>query len=493
MALNYTATRAFSLTILLPLAACTTTPAEVVQSQPVASEITGLPDKPNVLFIAIDDLRPDLGVYGHPVAYTPNIDRLAQQSLLFDNAFVSQAVCGPSRAALMTGLRPDTTGITSLKQPVSETLPSAVTMSQMFKNAGYETIGIGKVYHHSDDDMKGWTKRPEDVIYEDRRAERRSGTPKLSHRARPFEEMPDTVNVRVAQTELARLGGNENPFFMVVGIHRPHLPFNYTQDDWDRYEGKTIPGPINPEGQVGAPDYALVSYEIWNYDDTEAYGASKVMPKAKADELRRAYLASVTYADRLVGDLLATLENQGLADDTIVVLWSDHGWKIADHANWAKHSTANIDIRVPMMISVPGMPATGKRSEALVETVDLYPTLAQLTGLSTPGNLEGLSFVPLLQNPSLEWKDAAFTQYGRNVPGQGRATGHTVRTDDYRYTAWVIDKSRKVVDEELYDLRSDGDETRNVAGDAAYSSVLAEARRFYRDGWKGVRDRIASN
>ena len=486
------ATRIISLSIMLPLAACAATSGPVATSGGDMGPSTALSERPNVLFIAIDDLRPDLGVYGHPVAYTPNIDRLAETSLVFDNAFVSQAVCGPSRAALMTGLRPDTTGITTLKEPVSETAPNAVTLSQTFKNAGYESIGIGKIYHHADDDMEGWTKRPDDAIYEDRKAERRAGVPRLSHRARPFEEMPDTINVREAQVELERLGENQNPFFMAVGIHRPHLPFNYTQADWDLYDGKAIPGPINPEGQIDAPSYALVSYEIWNYDDTEAYQQSKVMPKNKADELRRAYLASVTYADRLVGDLLSTLDAQGLTDNTIVVLWSDHGWKIADHAAWAKHSTANIDIRIPMMIRTPGMAAKGQRSDAFVETVDLYPTLAELTGLGTPTNLEGLSFAPLLENPDRIWKNAAFTQFPRNIPGKGRGTGYTVRTDDYRYTAWVIDGTDQIVAEELYDLRNDGDETRNVARDAAYRSVLDQARRAYRGGWKSVRDQVAN-
>ena len=465
-----------------PVDSPATTPAR--QAQP-------LEGTPNVLFIAIDDLRPDIGVYGHPVAQTPHIDGFADSALLFENAFVSQAVCGPSRAALMTGLRPDTTGITTLNQPVSETVPEAVTMSQTFKAAGYESIGIGKIYHHADDDMEGWTDRPDDAIYEIRRADRRAGLERNSHKQfDDIEDMPDTMNVRDAQERMRRLGGTDDPFFMMVGIHRPHLPFNSTDEEWDALEGVAIPDPINPEGQQGAPDWALVSYEVWNYDDTPE---SAPMPTSKADELRRAYLASVAYADRLVGVLLQELEAQGLADDTIVVLWSDHGFKIADHGHFAKHSTSEIDIHVPMMIRVPGMAGNGERSDALVETVDLYPTLAELAGLPAPSNLEGLSLVPLLADPDREWKQAAFSQYGRNMRGHGRGTGYTTRTQNFRYTAWKTDDDGRLVAEELYDLANDPEESRNVAGDGAYRAQLEMHRALDASGWRGVRSAVSVN
>ena len=471
------------------LAGCAAQTSAETSAAPVAAVERGAP---NVLFIAIDDLRPDLGVYGHPVAHTPNMDAFAQTALLFDRAFVSQAVCGPSRAALMTGLRPDTTGIDTLNEPVSENAPNAVTMSQMFKNGGYESIGIGKIYHHADDDMEGWINRLTDHIYETRRADRRAGIDKLSNvRFDDIEEMPDTMNVRDAQVELERLGTSGDPFFMAVGIHRPHLPFNSGAEDWAQYEGTTIPGPINPQGQKGAPEWALVSYEVWNYEDTPEEAP---MPTAKADELRRAYLAAVTYADRMVGELLSDLEGQGLADNTIVVLWSDHGWKIADHNAWAKHSTADIDIKIPMMIRVPGTTTGGTRSGAFVEAVDIYPTLAELTGLPTPDNLEGLSFVPLLASPDRDWKEAAFSQYGRNMRsearGYGRGTGYTVRTETYRYTAWKREQNGETVAEELYDLTRDPNESTNVAQSAQYRDWLREARALDKRGWRGVRDNV---
>lgn len=467
------------------LVSCATASFGEVQNESHGASPQLATDPPNVLFIAIDDLRPDIGAYGHPVAHTPNIDALAQSALLFENAFVSQAVCGPSRAALMTGLRPDTTGIDTLHEPVSETVPDAVTMSQTFRRAGYQSIGIGKIYHHSDDDMEGWSDRPTDEIYEFRQSRRRAGLPRNSHmRFANIEDMPDTMNVRDAQERLRSLGQSRDPFFMMVGIHRPHLPFNSGEDDWARYDGEVIPGPINPEGQAGAPPWALVSYEIWNYDDTPE---SAPMPASQPNELRRAYLAAVSYADRLVGELLGELEAQGLADNTIIVLWSDHGFKIADHGHFAKHSNANIDIRVPLLVRVPGMETAGMRSSALVETVDIYPTLAELAGLAVPHDLEGLSFVPLLSNPQRSWKEAAFAQFPRSMRSFGRGTGYTVRTHRYRYTAWVVDETRELVAQELYDLAADPEESVNVAGEEAYADAQDYLEDLRQGGWQEVR------
>lgn len=447
--------------------------------------------KPNVLFILVDDLRPDLGIYGHPTAQTPNIDALGQSGLVFENAFVSQAVCGPSRAALMTGLRPDTSGIHDLKTPVEEALPDAVTMLDLFKRSGYGTYGYGKVYHHTDDDKDGWTLRVADQEKVEQRRKRKEGPPKVAvARAENGDELPDTINVAKAIEKLPELARNKQPFFMAVGIHRPHLPFVSPKKDWDRYTAKTVPAPINPEGQKGAPPWALVAYEVWNYPDTK--GFEPVMPKDKADELRWGYLAAVSYADDLVGNLMAELRRTGLDDNTIVVLWGDHGWKLGDHAKWSKHSTANIDIQIPLIIRAPGATKPGSRTKAIVETVDIYPTLAELAGLRTPADLEGLSMVPLIDKPNRGWKQAAFAQYARNAgltQGNGELMGYTVRTARYRYTGWV-DKNGKLIRSELYDLDKDPAESVNRADDAAYRSATAELENIRKGGWKPVRDRV---
>ncbi|WP_169816998.1 sulfatase [Paraurantiacibacter namhicola] len=478
------------------IAACTQDAGNAVASAPPPAEgsqwLVGLPDaapeRPNVLFIQIDDLRPDLGIYGHPTAQTPNMDALGRSGMVFDNGIVSQAVCGPSRAALMTGLRPDTTGITDLKTPVDEAVPNAVTMLDMFKGAGYETLGIGKIYHHADDDADGWTVREEDYEHILRRADRKAGIPRKAYdRAENRAELPDTLNVDMALDHMERLGDSGEPFFMAVGIHRPHLPFISPESDWARYSPSTVPEPVNRNGQEGAPPWALVAYEVWNYPETEDEKPN--MPEPVADELRWGYLAAVSFADSLVGDLLRKLEAEGLADNTIIVLWGDHGWKLGDHAAWAKHSTADLDIRVPIIINAPGVTRQGTRTNTVVETVDIYPTLAQLAGFTPPSNLEGDSLVPLLLNPDRNWKEAGFSQYGRNAgltEGNGKLMGRTVRTKRFRYTAWV-DKSGKVAAQELYDLSVDSDESVNRAGDPKYGSDIARLERVRLGGWKAQR------
>ncbi|KTE39781.1 hypothetical protein ATE62_08615 [Sphingopyxis sp. HIX] len=483
-------------TTCLALAACAVggvaaAPGPAAATEQAPAPAPGAKGKPNILFIMIDDLRPDLGIYGHPTAQTPNMDALGKSGLVFENAFVSQAVCGPSRAALMTGLRPDTTGIKDLETPVDKAVPDAVTLTELFKQAGYGTYGYGKIYHHTDDNPEGWTVRKPDMEKVIQRQKRKDGEEKVAvARAADGEELPDTINVNLALEQLPQLAKSGEPFFMAVGIHRPHLPFISPKSDWDRYTAATVPAPINPEGQKGAPPWALVAYEVWNYPDTKPFQPD--MPQNKADELRWGYLAAVSYADDLVGRLMAALKQQGLDDNTIVVLWGDHGWKLGDHAKWSKHSTANIDIHIPLIIRAPGETQAGTRSKAIVETVDIYPTLAELAGLGAPTNLEGLSMVPVLEKPDRAWKQAAFAQYGRNAgltEGNGALTGYTVRTDRYRYTGWV-DAAAKLVRAELYDLEQDPSESVNRADDPAYKSAAAELEAVRKGGWKPVRERV---
>ncbi len=460
--------------------------------QPAPAQASKPAKRPNILFIALDDLRPDIGAYGNPVAVTPNMDALAKSGMVFDRAYTQQAVCAPSRAALMTGLRPDTTGITTLQQPLDKTAPDAVTMIDLFKGAGYATLGYGKIYHHRDDDANGWTLRTQDQEYSVRQADRKAGKSRLAAEAVDSRDaLPDTMNVKMAMADMAKYARSGQPFMMMVGIHKPHLPFDSPKSDWARYQRDKVPPPVNPDGQKGAPPWALVAYEVWNYDDTKAFQPN--MPADKTQELRHAYLAAVSYADGLVGDLLAQLKAQGLEQDTIVVLWGDHGWKIGDHGKWAKHSNAELDIRIPVMIRVPGVTTAGARSTALVETVDLYPTLAELAGLKAPAALEGLSMRPLLADPQHTWKQAAFAQFGRNggtPEGTGPVDGRTVRTARYRYTAWVAKKGGKIVAQELYDLQKDPVEAINVATDPAYAVALKEHEAIRMGGWQKVRAEV---
>ena len=457
--------------------------------QPAYGQDAAQGQRPNVLLISIDDLRPDLGSYGHPLAVTPSLDQFARTSLSFDRAYVQQAICAASRAALMTGLRPDTTGIITLEQPVAETVPDVTTLNKLFKQNGYETISIGKIYHHRDDDAAGWSKDPYDVIYDFRRDRRARGIPNPPYDAWELaeEELPDARNIEHALLELERLSGQETPFFLAVGLHRPHLPFRAPASDWRLYDPATVPGPSSTSPAEGSPEWAVVSWEVWNYDGLPPQPGP--MPADDAEHLRHGYLATITYADRLVGRLLDQLTAMGRDEDTIVVVWSDHGFKLGDHGAWAKHSNVELDIHIPMMIRVPGMPSAGTRTEALVESVDIYPTLIELAGLSEPQALEGASLLPLIEDPARSWKEAAFAQYHRFV-NQQPAMGKTVRTQRYRYTAWVNRDTGRLLAQELYDHDVDPHETLNVAGDSRYRDVTARHERLRRDGWRPVRDRL---
>lgn len=452
--------------------------------------------KPNILFILVDDLRNDLGSYAHPTIHTPHMDKFAQSALVFDNAITQQPVCAPSRAALMTGLRPDTSGITTLEQPLDKTIPNVTTILDSFKSAGYDTLGYGKVYHHKDDDANGWTLRTKDAEFDFRRAERKAGNPHNAMGRFPDDvKLPDELNIEMAKNNLADYGqsGSKSgtPFFMAMGIHRPHLPFYANERDYAHYNDQDITNPVNPNGQKGAPPWAIASYEVYSYDDTPAEAP---MGEAKTRAMRMAYMASISLADRLVGDILGELKKQGLEDNTIVVLWSDHGWKLGDHAGWAKHSTVNMDIRIPMMIRVPGMTQGGSRTEAMVETVDLYPTLAELAGIAIQGETDGLSLRPLLAQPEQPWKEAAFSQQPRNVAGKGRLLGRTVRTQRYRYTAWMGDNGQgDIVAQELYDLVNDPNESVNLADKPAYQSQLQHLENLRQNGWQYVRNNIGQN
>lgn len=474
--------------LILSLGACAAADAPQATTQVTKQETVQPAKRPNVLFISIDDLRPDLGTYGHPISITPNMDSFAASGLLFERAYTSQAVCAPSRAALMTGLRPDTTGIQTLRQPIEETIPDAITMAHAFKNDGYETVSVGKIYHHHDDDKVAWSKPNFNIVKEVRAARRKMGDKDAFKMEDDPKLLPDVQNLNQAVKEMRRLDEKGKPFFLAVGFHKPHLPFYAPTDSWANYELGEIPDPVSRVPQKNAPDYALVSYEVWNYENTPT--KKQGMDEENADKLRHGYLAAVNYIDGLVGDLLGELEVLGLEDDTIVVLWSDHGFKLGDYGAWAKHSNAEMDIRIPMMIRVPGQTTPGTRTDALVETVDLYPTLAELAGVSTPNNLEGLSLTPLFANPDREWKQAAFAQFNRGKPDTGKL-GRTVRTERYRYTAWVNGKNGKIMDRELYDHEKDPNELVNVAGEKEYKDVVKEHEALREAGWTSVREAVA--
>ena len=458
----------------------------VLANTPLPSESSS---RPNVLFISIDDLRPDIGSYGHPVAKTPNLDNFAKSAILFEQAYTQQAVCGPSRAALLTGLRPSTTGIRRLDQTVSDTVPSVTTMNKLFKKNGYETVSVGKIYHHFKDDADGWSYPPFDFIYDFRKERKKRGLPK----GPPYmvwesdELMPDAINVAHAVNELNRLSEQDNPFFLAVGLHRPHLPFRAPKSDWDKYDPKLVPAPKTTKQQLGAPDWAVVAWEIWNYDNLPPKPGP--MPKSEGDKLRHGYLAAISFVDGLVGQLLEKVEALGLDKNTVVVVWGDHGFKLGDHGGWSKHSTVELDIHIPLIIRVPGMKAPGSRTKALVETVDIYPTLIDIAGLEQPQALEGVSLLPLIDQPDRSWKEAVFAQFPRYAKNQ-LLMGETVRTDRFRYTAWVGVRNGVILAQELYDHLEDPIEATNLANNKDFSNELARHETLRIEGWKKIQKKM---
>ncbi|MDG5749571.1 sulfatase [Qipengyuania sp. XHP0211] len=438
----------------------------------------------NFLVLMVDDLRPALGAYGDTTAISPNIDRFAETGMVFENAFVSMAICGPSRASLMTGMRPDTTAITNNGALVSD-IEGLVTMPDQFKKGRYHSESIGKVYHLSWDDYDGFTFRFRGAD---------------NARDIAVSQVDDETTLQdwevkeKAKERLALLKDSEKPFFMTVGFRRPHLPFAVPKSDWDRFSTDALTKPIKPEGQDGQIPWAFLTNEIFHYSDylsfkpTDWY-AKPNFPHEASNDLIRGYMASVTFVDRMIGEVLDYLDESGLSENTVVVLWGDHGYKLGDYGHWAKTSNANIDIRIPLIVRVPGQTKPGSRTRAIVETVDIFPTLSELADFEVRPELEGQSFEYVLDKPWTKWKDAAFAQYDRKH-ASGVYQGYTVRTAKYRYTAWL--KGDRVAAQELYDLGADPLEERNVSWNPNYAEIMAQMEQMRKNGWQDVRQRLRS-
>ncbi len=467
------------------LSGCVTrTPREV-------SEVSG----PNVLFIAVDDLRPQLGCYGNDAVISPNIDRLARQGLLFERAYCQQAICMASRASLMSGYRPDK-GEIYKDGPLYKHVPGALSLNKHFLANGYETVTIGKVYHHRSDEKEGWSREafhargawegrgylsPDSITHVreyDRahpNAPRGGMGPAFECPDVPDDAYLDGLSANRAIEELHQLQGR--PFFLAVGFSKPHLPFNAPKAYWDLYDEAAIELAPNPFVPQGAPREALTDWgELRGYHGMPKEGP---MPDELAHRLIHGYYACVSYTDAQIGRVLDELERLGLSENTIVVLWGDHGWKLGEHGMWCKHTNFEMDTHVPLIIRAPGMRTRGQRTKALTEFVDIYPTLCELAGLPLPQHLEGLSMVPLLHDPNRKWKRAAFSQYPR-----GSVMGYSMRTDRYRYTEWKDMKSGKVTACELYDHENDPQENTNVAQALANRALVKRLSRMLRRGYR---------
>ncbi len=456
----------------------------------IQCQLPGAAPRKNVLFIAVDDLRLQLGCYGQKQMISPNIDRLASEGLVFERAYCQQAVCSPSRISLLTGLRCETTKIYDLVRKKKDILPDIVSLPKHFRNNGYETISLGKIYHHNEDDPDAWSKPPvRFMVGSGYVTEEAKNLVKLNKETNPnagtkgpVTEAADVADNVYSDGKLADKAIEElqllkkKPFFLAVGFRKPHLPFTTPNKYWDMYDPQKLKLADNPFYPEGVTPYTMNNYgELRNYYN---------MPRGKErinDELARhlihGYYACVSFIDAQIGRIIDELDRLGLKDKTIIVLWGDHGWKLGEHDSWCKHTDFEIDCNAPLIISDPEMTRKGAHTRALTEFIDIYPTLCELTGLPKPDHLEGYSFKPLMENPDLPWKKAATSVWVANKYRNDLETqiiGYALKTDRYRYIEWRRTKTGEIMARELYDHQVDPKENKNVAEKSEYAATVKE-------------------
>jgi iduronate 2-sulfatase len=435
--------------------------------------------KLNVILIVADDLRNDLGCYGHALVKSPNIDRLAKKGMRFDRAFVQYPVCNPSRTSFMTGLRPDTTKILGNNVQFRTLNPDVVTLAQLFRMHGYFTASIGKIFHRGQtiedvraemDDPKSWDHAKYFVANPiGLKGEGRNMTGGKLPWCRWLmaegddDDQPDGMIAK----EAVRLLNDKHkkPFFLAVGFHRPHDPFNAPKKYYADYPlDKVIPHK-DPEKRSPEVKLAIPKNSFGEFTDRER------------KEFLRAYYAGVAFMDAQVGRLFAELDRLGLWENTIVIFVGDHGYHLGEHGWWNKSTIFELSARAPSLVWAPPMKAPGQTCERLVEFIDLYPTVTELCKVPAPKNLEGLSFTRLLDDPKSPWKSAAFTQVQR-----GKIAGRSMRTERYRFNEWDDGKAGV----ELYDHTTDPGEYQNLALSDTNAALVREMQTKLRAGWKAA-------
>lgn len=429
--------------------------------------------KMNVLFIASDDLNNRLGTYGHPLVKTPNLDRLAKRGVMFANAYNQYPLCSPSRVSVLTGLRPDTTGVYDLKTLFRDNIPTVTTLPEFFKTNGYFSARVGKIYHYGvpgqigtdgQDDPQSWNKvvnpygrdKQEEHLLTNYTPNRGLGSSLSWLEAEGSDD--EQTDGMVANEAIRLLKAHQDePFFIAAGFYRPHCPYVAPKKYFDLYPLDKITLPENPpEHFKDIPKPAFFTDPLyWGLDEHQR------------KEVIRAYYASVTFMDAQVGKLLDAIDALGLADNTIIVFWSDHGYNLTEHGQWKKQSLFEAAARVPLFIAAPNAKGNGKACKRVVELIDLYPTLASLCGMEPPPYLAGADLTPLLNNPKARWERPAYTQVLRQ---RQNVMGRSVRTERWRYTEW----NNGAEGVELYDHKKDPDEYRNLASDPDYRKVRAE-------------------
>ncbi len=419
--------------------------------------------RPNVLFIAVDDLRPELNCYGKKHIHSPNIDRLAKSGMLFERAYCMVPTCGASRASMMTGIRPARRRFVNYLTRADKDARGMTTLNTQFKKNGYYTLSLGKIFHHTTDNAKGWSEpawRPErsspyqnpknkKTHQERQKLKRRKRGPAWESADVPDNAYADGRLAEHAIANLKQLSIKEEPFFMAVGFFKPHLPFIAPKKYWDLYDHEKIHTPENYHFPKNAPKVS-----VHNSGELRAYAG--IPPKGKvSDETARnlihGYYACVSYTDAQIGKLLDELDRLDLAQNTIVVLWGDHGWNLGDHTMWCKHSCYESSMHIPFIVRAPGIKG-GKQTAGLTESIDIYPSLCELAGIPKPKHLQGQSFVPLLQNPKQKWKEAAVGRF---------RSGDTIRTNKFRFSQYTNPKG-KLLSQMLYNHTTDADEKTNI-------------------------------
>jgi uncharacterized sulfatase len=449
-------------------------------AQPVRSQAGARP--PNVLLIMADDLNNDLGSYGHRLVKTPNLDRLAARGVRFDRAYTQFPLCSPSRVSLLTGRRPDTTRVHDLVTDFRTILSDVVTLPQAFKRGGYVAARVGKIYHYGNpgqigtsglDDPASWDEvvnprgidKDEEPLLTNLTPTRGLGSA-LAYYASPAPDDAHTDGKVAAETIALLEKHTDRPFFIGAGFYRPHCPFIAPRKYFDLYPLDRIRAPeFMPSLLADVPPAALFTNPP-NWD----------VPPAGVRETIRAYYASISFLDANVGKVLDALDRLGLADNTIVVFMSDHGYALSDRGQWMKQMLFEHSTRAPVIVAGPGVAARGRSSPRIVEFLDLYPTLVDLAGLPAQPGLHGRSLRPLLKDPAAPWDHAALSQVRRGMAASGFFMGYSIRTAAWRYTEW--DGGERGV--ELYDERADPGELRNLAADPKYQRQRTELQRQLR-------------
>lgn len=445
-------------------------------SKPKTVEAETIKKKPNILFIAVDDLRPELNFYGSSHIKSPYIDKLAGESLVFNRAYCNVPVCGASRASLMTGARPTRNRFVDARTQKDKDYPEAISLPMLLKQNGYNTISNGKIYHHKTDDKNAWDEIWQaDALWNYALPESQE-IRQNTRRGLPFEvaEVHDSVyrDGKLALkviNDLQKLKQNKQPFFLTMGLMKPHLPFTAPKKYWDLYDRNKIELPKSYVQPKTTPKQAFHNYgELRQYENIPKRGE---LPENLAKELIHGYYACVSYIDAQIGLVLNELKRLELEEDTIVILWGDHGWNLGDHKLWCKHVTFETALRTPLLIKVPGK-TKGTKTNAITEYIDIYPSLAELVGLGIPETVDGKSFVPILNNEEVK-KDWAVSKFKDAV---------TLIKGDWFYTEWIKDDGVAYA-RMLFDHKTDPLELDNLAEKPEYQEKVTVLSKELREKW----------